>query len=462
MVDEFRGIYGNEISVKESDNPRIIYTSTGAWVDFTHIADENIKKLSERIKGWQYDLLYMDEITSYLEFSTFMIFATRIRGKAGIGSKIRGTTNPKKNHWIRKFIDWYIDEDGYIDPERDGVVRYFYIAGETVEDVVWGNSKKEVYDVCKDIIDKQIAALRGNASYEDFIKSFVFYRGYLDENQELIGENSGYVGNIAMAGGKKSKVYLEGNWNIDEDEDIDSGSTISVNEAQSVFANEPQTNDDWWITIDLAGVGKDNTIAIVWNGLHIMDVAILQTSTPIENATRAKTLAEKWNIPFSKIIFDATNGMYFKDYIPASQAFTSRNTSRGLYRTTYPTMKDECAYRLIEVIKNNRISFSREVADRQYKHKRLNSYLRIGTEFIQECCAIRFNEATNGKRTLYTKVEMNKILGRGRSMDFIDPCIMRMMPIVRQPLGEELSVERLGLSNYNGGYTTNGAFGSWI
>lgn len=462
MVDEFRNIYGSEISVKESENPRIVYNSTGAWVDFTHIADENIKKLSERIKGWQYDLLYMDEITSYLEFSTFMIFATRVRGKAGIGSKIRGTTNPKKNHWIRKFIDWYIDEDGYIDPERDGVVRYFYIAGETVEDVVWGNTKKEVYELCSADIDKKIKALRNSVTYEDFIKSFVFYRGYLDENKAMFDGNKSYAGNIAMAGGKRSTAYIEGNWNIDEDEEEDS-SIITINEAQKVFDNDAQSNCDWWITVDLAGQGKDNTVVIVWNGLHIVDIVTISTSTPMENATRVKIVAEKWNIAHSRIIFDATNGMYFKDYIPAAIAFTSRNSSRGLFKTTYPTMKDECAYRLVELIKSCGISFDREVADRQYKHKNLNSYMRIGTEFIQECNAIRFNEANSGKRTLFSKVEMNKILGKRRSMDIIDPCIMRMMPLLRMPLGEELTIDRIATNNYGNKYNIqSGAFGSWI
>ena len=33
---------------------------------------------------------------------------------------------------------------------------------------------------------------------------------------------------------------------------------------------------------------------------------------------------------------------------------------------------------------------------------------------------------------------MNQKLGRGRSMDLLDPCAMRMMPILELPYGEEL------------------------
>lgn len=436
LVDDFISIYGKSVNVKISDSPRGVFPS-GAWVDFTHIADEDPKKLMERIKGWQYDMVNLDEITSYLNFSTFKIFATRVRGKAGIGSKIRGTTNPKKSHWIRIFLDWYIGEDGYIIPERDGVVRYFFITGEDVESVVWGGTKREVYDKCKPQIDKLLKSTKGVAKYEDFIKSFVFYRGSIDENQALLANGKDYLGNVAMMGEKQTDQLLSGNWNIDEDDDDDS-LPIPTNTATQVFANDLQTNNDWWITVDLAGQGKDNTIMIVWNGFHIMDVMMLNISDAQGNATACKVLAEKWNIAHSRIIFDATNGMYFKSYISEARPFISRNSARGLYKTTYQYMKDECAFRLTEMIKGGYISFSEKVANMQYKHQKLTSYTTIKTEFIQECYALRFKDKGNGKRALYTKVEMNAILGKGRSMDLLDPCIMRMMPIVSSVIGEEI------------------------
>jgi len=45
------------------------------------------------------------------------------------------------DHALRKLIDWYLDEDGYPDPKKDGVIRYFYkIDGENV----WASSKEEL------------------------------------------------------------------------------------------------------------------------------------------------------------------------------------------------------------------------------------------------------------------------------------------------------------------------------
>ena len=40
---------------------------------------------------------------------------------------------------------------------------------------------------------------------------------------------------------------------------------------------------------------------------------------------------------------------------------------------------------------------------------------------------------------MFTKKEMNQALGKGRSMDLLDPCAMRMFPVLELPYGEELT-----------------------
>ena len=132
LVDDFESCYGNYVHVKKTDPPRVTFPS-GSFVDMRQINDESIKKIKEQWKGAQYDLIYMDELTSY-QFSTFLYLLSRNRGKGKWTGKFRGTTNPEKMCWVRDFIDWYIGLDGQIIPERDGVVRYFYINGESVPD----------------------------------------------------------------------------------------------------------------------------------------------------------------------------------------------------------------------------------------------------------------------------------------------------------------------------------------
>lgn len=49
--------------------------------------------------------------------------------------------NPHPDHFLRTMIDWYLDEDGYAIPERDGVIRYFV---QEAGDYIWGNTRKEL------------------------------------------------------------------------------------------------------------------------------------------------------------------------------------------------------------------------------------------------------------------------------------------------------------------------------
>ena len=47
-------------------------------------------------------------------------------------------------------------------------------------------------------------------------------------------------------------------------------------------------------------------------------------------------------------------------------------------------------------------------------------------------------EVAGGKKKLFTKKEMNAMLGRHRSMDLLDPCAMRMYPCFNIEYGSEL------------------------
>lgn len=441
LVSQFSSFYDRFINTTISESPRAT-AQTGAWVDFTHIADEKYEKVVERFKGAQYDFIYFDELTSF-EFKTFTYLMTRNRGEAGIGGKFRATTNPKKSHWIRTWLDWYIDPDGFIYEDRSGKVRYFYVSGEDVGSVVWGNSKEEVYNICRVDIDRKLKKLNKNPNglvftYQNLIKSFVFYEGNMAENTASLGNNMDYVGSVAASGGTSSQQLIDGNWNVDEETNPDD-IPINTNISRSVFLTDPQTNNDWYITSDLAAEGSDNLVAIVWNGFHVMDILIIKSSTPLQNAQHIVALAEKWNIPHSKIIFDATNGMYLKDYISDAIPFKSRNSAIGLYKATYMYMKNECAYRFVEMVRNGGISFDSKVAAKKYVHTKIKHESTIQNEFIQECYVLRFREDKGGRKALYGKKEMNSMLGNGRSMDLLDCFIMRMRPILRLPIGSELT-----------------------
>lgn len=436
VVDTFKDAYGDIIRTKVSDNPRMTFPS-GAYIEARQVQNEEPKKIVEEWKGVQMDFCAWEELTSY-DWHTFTYIMSRCRGRAKWTGKVRATLNPKKNHWVREWLDWYIDPiSGYVIPERDGVVRYFYLNGDYVKDLVWGDSKEEVYKKCRVDIDRKIEKLGGKTKYEDLIKSFTFYKGSLAENTALLENNPGYIGSVAATGGRTSQILIEGNWNVSEEDE--SEAPIPSHIARQVFMNDPQTNGDRWVTADLADKGTDNFVALVWDGLHIIDMVIMEKSVPRKNAEVLHNLAKKYDIADSHIVFDGNNAAYMNDYIPDAVPFISYYPPVGMYARSAKSLKAEAFLRMAYIINNNYLSFDDKVANRIYNHQKLDNNVTVEAEFVEECSVVRFVEENSGKKRLMSKKEMNQHLGKGRSMDLLDPIAIRMYPFAMYEYGSELS-----------------------
>lgn len=429
MTEEFKKIYPPSIIARTtmSDNPEVEFNS-GAKVVMTHMNDESIAAITERVKGWQYDFIYLDELTAY-QWTTFTYLLSRNRGSAGIKPLFRATTNPKKNSWVRKLIEWYIDEDGFIDPEKDGVVRYMYYERGGVEDIIWGNSKEEVYQKVKDRIDRQMRASGTEfMSPYDFIKSFTFIKGKLGENKILLKDQPQYLGSLAMAGGAQAEQLLEGNWNVDEEEEMELPITRQM--AESVFDIDPNPSGKRYITADIAMGGEDNTVILAWEGFHVLDATIVagkNLDSPMV-ISLIRNMQAKHSIGDFNVIYDSVGqGNFVGGYIRGAIAYNSNRAPIGQGRARYYHMKTQCAEKLIDMIKYGVISIDPTLAARIYKHKHIKKVLTFREEFIAECTVIRFYPPLdNGKLRVIEKKDMCRLLGKNRSPDLIDNFIMRM------------------------------------
>lgn len=432
VVDEFQNLYGDAVSITKSENPRITFKQSGAWMECRQIADENPNKVRETFKGVQADAIFFEELTGF-EFYTFNYLMSRARGKAKWTGKVRATTNPSKRHWVRKWLAWYIGPDGQAIDERSGVVRYFYLNGSTVDDLVWGDTKEEVYAKCRKAIDRKLASLKGASTYQNLIKSFTFIKGNLAENKELLKNNPDYVGNVS---GDEGDALLMGSWNYDPEEENEA--PIIASKARAIAENDPCMNGDKWITADLADVGTDNTIIFAWNGFHVIDLAIIPKSTPKMNANAIKRMQLKHNVGDSHVIYDGQRATYMGDYIPEAVPYISSYRPRGLYRLNFQLLKDECYMRFVNAVNEGRISMDEEVASMNYTHQKIKTPISVLTEFVDECSVVRFNEMAGGKKRLWTKKEMNSNLGHDGSMDLADACAMRYFPCLACEYGQEL------------------------
>ena len=165
----------------------------------------------------------------------------------------------------------------------------------------------------------------------------------------------------------------------------------------------------------------------------------MNTSRPEMNAMRVKQLQQQYSIGDSHVIYDATgSGRYMSDYIRDSIPFISNTKPFGAESLSHVYLKDECYGRLIWMINNDRISFKAGIGEKRYAHANIKDNTTVRNEFIEECSVVRWKEQSNGKKRLANKKEMNSMLGRGRSMDWLDPMAMRMYPVIECERGEEL------------------------
>lgn len=438
IVDDFENAYGDAVSITKSENPRITFKNTGAWIECRQIADENPTKVRETYKGSQWDAAFFEELTGY-QFYTWNYLASRVRGKAKWSGKVRATTNPSKNHWVRKMLAWWIGLDGFVIPERSGIIRYVYLDGNSVEDYVWGDTKEEVYRKCKVSIDKKLAKLKDDSiTYENLIKSFTFILGNLAENKALLANNPDYVGNVS---GKEGDALLSGNWDVD----LSSEENLPINMriARSVSESKNAINGLKYITVDLADTGTNSTVIGVWNGFHLIDAHVINVSSGRQNAEWIKTIAKKHDIADSHIIYDAQRAEgYMMDYLPNAVPYYSFSPARGVGRREFKRRKDENYARLIEAINRGDFSISPEVANMTFQQTKYGAVTFL-QKFVEECSVVQWAEdSISGKRRLLGKKEMNSQLGRGESMDILDMCHMLMSVYEPYEMGSELDIGR--------------------
>lgn len=169
-------------------------------VTFAHIErDEDVHKW----QGSQICEIGFDELTHFSEKTFFyMYMLSRNRSTCGVEPFIRATCNPDADSWVAKFIEWWIDPDtGYPIPERSGKLRWFVRRDEIL---YWANTKQELW--------KQFDLKTPEEKAEP--RSVTFIMSKLEDNQELLKVNPGYMANLKAMSVIERERLLHGNWKI--------------------------------------------------------------------------------------------------------------------------------------------------------------------------------------------------------------------------------------------------------
>ena len=147
-------------------------------------------------QGAQIPFIGYDELTHFTE-SMFFYMLSRLRSMSGVSGYVRATCNPDSESWVRRFIDWWIDEKtGIAIPERSGVLRWFIRVND---EMIWQDTPEELIEQYGEEVEP---------------KSVTFIPASIYDNKILMQKDPAYLSNLKALPLVEREQLLGGNWNI--------------------------------------------------------------------------------------------------------------------------------------------------------------------------------------------------------------------------------------------------------
>lgn len=150
-------------------------------------------------KGAQLWTVYFDELTEHRE-NQFHYMRTRIRGSRRIRGYTRATTNPDPRSWVKPYLGWWIDTDGYAIQERSGVLRW--IARDHNDKLQNFGSEREALQYLKSIDD-----------HTQRPYSLTFIPAKLSDNPALTERDPQYAATLSQQDRQTRHALADGCWN---------------------------------------------------------------------------------------------------------------------------------------------------------------------------------------------------------------------------------------------------------
>ena len=181
----------------------IIFPS-GFKVHMTYLdRDEDCEKNHQ---GLQYGGVFFDELTHFTQYS-FLYLVGRMRSASDNDSFCMASCNPSPDSWVLRWVEWYLDEDGYPREDLCGTVRYFVIVNDQP---IFADTEEELAKAYPHICYNE-NPLTGNMDYIPPM-SFAFINGTIYDNPALIAANPKYLTNLKAQTEVNRARLLDGNW----------------------------------------------------------------------------------------------------------------------------------------------------------------------------------------------------------------------------------------------------------
>ena len=392
---------------------------SGGWLTFS-FHDMEYDDFHDRYQGKQYPYIGIDEVTQ-MSFKKFKVLTMSNRNAYSIRNRIVGTCNPDPDSWVARYIEWWIDQEtGLPIPERAGVLRYCFMDGDDVSQIVWGDTRDEVFEKCKDTLMAywKPEFERYGSPQELFIKSVTFVPAKLADNVALMSSDPSYIANLIGQDEETRARFLDGNWKYKAaGTDI-----IKIEHMERFYNNAIQTGDGVRrISCDAAFDGGDQCVFWLWEGNHIKDIAVCSKDAK-KTIEYAKGLLERWAVREDNFAYDLIGvGQVFKGFFPKAIPFNAKEAVEQKFKGMYFNIKAQAFQYFADHIKDGTYSIEPELlgrrfSGRNYKNKTLKEILN------EERRVIRFRE-DDPTRTIDKVREMKRIIHR--SPDFVEGMTIR-------------------------------------
>lgn len=186
---------------------------------------------------------------------------------------------------------------------------------------------------------------------------------------------------------------------------------------EACFSNEyVKEGSDRYISADIALHGSDRFVICIWYGWVLKEIIVKEKADPKEVEEVLKSLANKYNIPRHRIVYDADGvGSYLRGYLKAAKPFV--NGSKALNKENYQNLKSQCFFKLASKIEAGGIFI---------KHDAFKE------DIVKELEQVKKDKPnSDGKLKVIGKEMIIKILGY--SPDFADAIMMRMFFDLSKP-----------------------------
>jgi len=239
---------------------------------------------------------------------------------------------------------------------------------------------------------------------EGTIEPFKKFIQALPQDNKML--DKGYLENLNRILSKNAKErLLKGNWEYDDDPNT----LCEYERILSIFTNVPKKGKKY-ITADIARMGSDKAVILVWEGFTVIEVVEFATSKLTEIQQAITSLRTKHNRPNMHCLADedgvgggVVDNLRIKGFVNGSKAMRGEN---------YMNLQTQCGYYLAKSINEFELSVSAEISPRQ--KEQINEEL----EYLKS----RDTDA-DGKLKLISKQEIKDSIGR--SPDYRDALLMR-------------------------------------